>query len=280
MDRKIIALFTFPLLIATFCYSQYEPFPSDSAVWYRHHQTAYTSYYSSLEMLGDTVINSKAYKKVYNNFGTLTYAGGIRQDILNEKIFQIDVNGQETDISFDQHILVGSSIACPDLGYNNCHVKSIDSVLIGSKYRKQFEIVASSPDTTYRSYYVAGVGTVGASGFEWGQNIVCFSIKNQKFYGYAPSYVCQLSYLGMEEIETRYAPRIEPNPASTNIFVDLQGVFNSGSLTIYSFIGQELIKKEISENMTNIDIRQLQNGVYFLKFSNAKTTRMVKFVKE
>jgi len=91
----------------------YQPFPLDSAVWAREYGTNYGTTYTKETWLGDTIINSHTYTKRYNSnypFTLNTYGGGVRQDIPNEKVYYIDLNGIETDISVNQHLDSGDVV--------------------------------------------------------------------------------------------------------------------------------------------------------------------------
>src|ERR1051325_9776818 len=96
-----LILYQFHLLAQT---NIYHPFPKDSALWenvnisYGYPNFSYT--YSTDIWLGDTIINTIHYTKHYflnKSTGKLFYIEGIRQDILNEKVYSIK-GGTETDI--------------------------------------------------------------------------------------------------------------------------------------------------------------------------------------
>jgi hypothetical protein len=53
-----------------------------------------------------------------------------------------------------------------------------------------------------------------------------------------------------------------------------------GSLTVYDLRGQLLLTKQVENESTGIDISGLKPGVYFVRFSNNRETRVLKFVKD
>ena len=65
-----------------------------------------------------------------------------------------------------------------------------------------------------------------------------------------------------------------PNPSSD--FIQVSGLTKSESYIIYTILVAEVQKGSIS-NQEKIDIRNLKNGFYFLKFKNGNT---IKFIKE
>jgi hypothetical protein len=74
--------------------------------------------------------------------------------------------------------------------------------------------------------------------------------------------------------------RIWPNPASSCITIDFEhnSTFNSPIISIYNNNGQELIKHQITEPKTLIDVSMLPGGVYFVKLVGEKTIVIEKLV--
>ena len=68
--------------------------------------------------------------------------------------------------------------------------------------------------------------------------------------------------------------QISPNPTSE--FIKVEGLTAKQKYTIYTILGAE-IKKGTVQNKENIDIKNLKNGAYLLKFANRNT---IKFIKE
>jgi hypothetical protein len=53
-----------------------------------------------------------------------------------------------------------------------------------------------------------------------------------------------------------------------------------GSLTLYDLRGQLVLTKQIVNETTGIDVNGLKQGVYFVRFSDNRMTRVLKLVKE
>ena len=66
---------------------------------------------------------------------------------------------------------------------------------------------------------------------------------------------------------------IFPNPSSD--IIKVQGLSSSEEYTIYTVLGN-VIQKGVVSNDTNIDIRNLASGVYFLKFKNKSVKKFIK----
>jgi len=73
--------------------------------------------------------------------------------------------------------------------------------------------------------------------------------------------------------------KIYPNPANTNISVEVSQTDKNSILSIYNMIGIELIKQPIKENKTQIDISQLKSGIYFIKVTRGDIITTKKIVK-
>jgi hypothetical protein len=72
-----------------------------------------------------------------------------------------------------------------------------------------------------------------------------------------------------------------PNPAHSRVYVTSPAASTDPheSLTLYDLRGQLIITKKVINETTAIDISGLKPGVYFVRFSNDKTTRVLKLVK-
>jgi hypothetical protein len=68
--------------------------------------------------------------------------------------------------------------------------------------------------------------------------------------------------------------KISPNPSTD--FIQVSGINQTKKYRIYNIIGSEISKGIISNN-EKIDVQNLMNGLYFLKFENGNT---IKFLKQ
>ena len=79
------------------------------------------------------------------------------------------------------------------------------------------------------------------------------------------------------------ALRLFPNPASTELFVDLSGsdsgAFNSYLVQIVDIHGKVLLEKEIESHRSVVDIESLPNGLYLLRIKGDHFTEVKKFFK-
>ena len=69
-----------------------------------------------------------------------------------------------------------------------------------------------------------------------------------------------------------------PNPA--NDFINIQSTNRLDKIAIYDILGSEKIILNSPENIENIDISQLANGIYWAKMTAGSKTKIVKFIKQ
>jgi hypothetical protein len=73
-----------------------------------------------------------------------------------------------------------------------------------------------------------------------------------------------------------------PNPAHSIVYVSSPDASTNqnGTLILYDLRGQMVLTKQIVNETTGIDVSGLNPGVYFVRFSNDRMTRVLKLVKE
>ncbi|MFZ4523878.1 MAG: T9SS type A sorting domain-containing protein [Bacteroidales bacterium] len=73
-----------------------------------------------------------------------------------------------------------------------------------------------------------------------------------------------------------------PNPSHSMIYISslAASTGSHGSLTLYDLRGQLVLTKQVVNETTGIDISGLIPGVYFVRFSDNRMTRVLKFVKD
>ncbi|MBL4605311.1 MAG: T9SS type A sorting domain-containing protein [Flavobacteriaceae bacterium] len=82
------------------------------------------------------------------------------------------------------------------------------------------------------------------------------------------------STLSIDDFNVSKNVKLFPNPSSK--FIQISGLREQVNYKIYSLLGAE-IKKGVIINDKQIDIRNLKNGFYLLKFDDGNT---IKFIKE
>lgn len=82
--------------------------------------------------------------------------------------------------------------------------------------------------------------------------------------------------VGIEETE-QPTVKLYPNPANSILHLEADNIFTNAE--IYNLLGEKVIVKQLEGLNNNMDITGLQHGLYFIKLSNPKTQKVVKFEK-
>lgn len=82
-----------------------------------------------------------------------------------------------------------------------------------------------------------------------------------------------------ETIKNKLQVSVYPNPASDNLFVELDSKTKTAQITISDLSGKTIINSNIT-NQNNIDISGLQLGMYMLTVSTENGSETVKFIKQ
>ncbi|MDR9488387.1 T9SS type A sorting domain-containing protein, partial [Salibacter sp.] len=70
-----------------------------------------------------------------------------------------------------------------------------------------------------------------------------------------------------------------PNPTSDRLFVSNTDITGETQFEIYSIAGKILAKGLLNDN-NGINIKRLNQGIYYLKIENQHFTEIIKFVKQ
>ena len=73
---------------------------------------------------------------------------------------------------------------------------------------------------------------------------------------------------------------IYPNPAHGSITFEISGKTQNSLLSISEVNGNKLTERQVTGPKTQVDIRDLPPGVYFIRLTNEKTVQVGKFIKE
>jgi len=85
---------------------------------------------------------------------------------------------------------------------------------------------------------------------------------------------------GIQDLQSQCDINIYPNPSTSKITIEIPGMTNESNLVIINIEGQQLIKRQISQPKTTIDISSLPSDVYFVRLTNDKIVEVGKFVKQ
>ena len=82
-----------------------------------------------------------------------------------------------------------------------------------------------------------------------------------------------------EAIKNKLQVSVYPNPATENLFVELDSKIKTTQINISDLSGKSIINTKLS-NQNNIDISGLQLGMYMLTVSTENGSETVKFIKQ
>jgi hypothetical protein len=82
-----------------------------------------------------------------------------------------------------------------------------------------------------------------------------------------------------EAIKNKLQVSVYPNPATENLFVELDSKIKTAQINISDLSGKSIINTKLS-NQNNIDISGLQLGMYMLTVSTENGSETVKFIKQ
>ncbi|MFM2266513.1 MAG: hypothetical protein RLZ77_1933, partial [Bacteroidota bacterium] len=78
--------------------------------------------------------------------------------------------------------------------------------------------------------------------------------------------------------EYSQSQHISPNPVQLRM--ELSSPYSIGTVRVFSSLGQELIVLTTSENILEVDVSTLANGVYFVQSQSGTGNSFLKFIKQ
>jgi len=283
----------------------YHPFPDSNAMWTDRiyepgcNMTDECSI-NQYTLTGDTLINGIIYKKLTQSGYIISqnyqytyyseYAGAIRQEINNKKVFYFPpyYYPQVDTLLYDFDLNVGDSLPLTYLypwNFCNAVVDTIDSVAVGSSYHKRFHI---STTNTYpeETWLIEGIGcSRGLFGFycaswEYWKYLTCFIQNDTISYPTPPNSDCNLITFISELKNQPNSILIYPNPVKDRFTIDLSVILRNTYLSISNVNGQELIEQKIKDNKTELDISNLPTGVFILRIWNENILEIKRVIKK
>ncbi len=283
----------------------YHPFPDSNAMWTDRRYDPLCNLLAECSInqyriTGDTLINGKIYRKLTQSGYLISqnfqytyyseYAGAFRQDINNKKVYYFPPYWypQVDTLLYDFNLNVGDSLPLTyiyPINFCNAVVDTIDSVAVGSSYRKRFHISTTStyPEETW---LIEGIGCSRGlfgyycTGWEFWQYLTCFVRNDTITYPTPPNSDCSLITFISEQKNQPNSITIYPNPVKDKFTIELSILSGNTRLSISNAIGQELTERQITDHKTQIVISNLPSGVLLLRVINDKTIEIERIIKE
>jgi len=282
--------FTILLLTCVFWLSShaqtnvYHPFPITGGEWrvdWGEHScfsSGFTQASYRYVMNGDTLINGLSYYKIERNYGLpficgpyypqgSGFVGAMREDTLARQIYFVPKDSSNEHLIYDFSLSVGDtlpSFIAGVYGLSDLTVSSIDSILIGTDYRKVF-------NSNSLNSFVEGIGSLAGlleiQILEITPQLICFTHDSIELYHYFPGIDCDLvTTINDPQFENSII-NIFPNPFRTfcTLHVDSKSIF-----ILYNCLGIEVKRIVCFEGSNLFEREELPSGLYFYEVSNAK----------
>lgn len=93
-------------------------------------------------------------------------------------------------------------------------------------------------------------------------------------------YACNKGTVGIIETKEENFFIAYPNPSKDKVFLKLSFAIKECVLTLFDLNGRELIREQINNNDTQIDISSLSKGIYYIKLINDNSVFVKKILKK
>jgi len=264
----------------------YHPFPDSNATWNIHYSFAFAcpfyvdlNAYYSYTITGDTIINSQNYHVISipyvdANCPAIPVPGivaCIRQDTALRKVFYIWHSDIVEKVLYDFNMSLGDTMH--NLFMQSCIVTSIDSILIGNDYRKQWHVGGLTNTVSI----IEGIGSANGI-FEDcncytvdgpGAQLMCFTNNGTTLYPGAATQCDLITPVGDPGLNTAETTlSISPNPFHSEAKLEYgewgPDSYRDGQLKIYNSKGI-LIREEKISNLNSYTLHReaLHDGLYF-----------------
>jgi hypothetical protein len=246
---------------------------------------------------GDTAIGSAVYQKVLKKgFGYFTYYGSptpaacsgtwsyndsthwtaLVRDTL-KRIYILRVGDVHENLLFDFNLHVGDTLPLTANNTNpNLYVKSIDSLLVAGKYRKQFHTTGptliESIGSNYGFFEHMGPNSDGST------HLNCYSLNDTAYYPSMGS-TCSIALGVQEKSSIQDLILLFPNPAGDVVHMHTEEDFAKSPVELLDFKGRVIRNWTITSADTDIQLEGLASGLYFLKIMHDERVLIRKFVK-
>ncbi|NQY68286.1 MAG: T9SS type A sorting domain-containing protein [Flavobacteriales bacterium] len=281
---------------------EYVPFPDSNAVWSVNTDKFYVS--------GDTTIGGVDYKKYYRSLEDSTfdienasYYAALREDE-NKKIWAIrhdsiqplllydfQVNALDTLTVFPFESVSNSVI------YNKeIVILEVDSILIGTIYRKRFKVSLLGEHEENGSsfeYWIEGIGsTIGLfSGGTFNRFVVglsyyqllCYHENDDQIYTtiYSPGSPCyEPYYVSINDLDTeiRFA-KVYPNPCFGQLSIEY-GEQKEVNVEVFNINGQKIYQNTYNTpGIQKLEINEAP-GIYYLRMGFPSHNEILRVVKK
>lgn len=281
------------VLISTWMHAQtvtYQPLHGNYTNYGYHSQvwngSELVEYYDKTVWGGDTLINGENYIRIYLNG---MYAGGVREDVVNQERYFLDLNNVEQNISIGHFLEVGDTLSDSavflnafrtyfDPGdnynyYDSLVVGQVDTVLeANGSYSQTYHLeVPGEPISvfTYNTYR----GLLNFDQLEFHVDQFCYKELDSTGSQGPGATICDL---GINEPDLMQL-ELSPNPAFETIRLSGEDLSLIRNVVIYDLQGNKVKQLSLTQGDAEIHIDALKPGIYLLALN--QHTRVLRFQK-
>jgi len=100
------------------------------------------------------------------------------------------------------------------------------------------------------------------------------------FFATTNGYIFKTTNGGITNITSlsKYKIKIFPNPADNRLTIDIQPGIKNGFISIYSINGQQVLREPINNHQADIDISNIESGIYLVRISKNKEVYISKII--
>jgi hypothetical protein len=196
------------------------------------------------------------------------YLGALRHDTISNKVFMTWPNETVDTLIYDYGLVVGDTI--PGRLIDGCTmvVSSIDSVLVGTDYRRKWNFSTCNEGP---GYIIQGIGSdngliepMNSPGF-CGTSLICLANDTTILYSSdVPStYGCQLIYTHTDDHYNKDRFNFYPNPFSTTTVMEGDKLWGNVTLVVFNASGRPVRQSSnFDSDRIVFDREDLPGGVY------------------
>jgi hypothetical protein len=271
----------FSFLVAHAQTSVYHSFPDSNAQWNFQLSVMSCNENYSIVLSGDTTIKAKLYHKLAITgvqpifpypCNTKGYKGAIREDIPAKKVFIIPASDTTEHLLYDFNMNVGDTLKGYIRGFgfpNDYVVQSIDSVFVGTTYRKRWNF-ANCLGGYYRVSIIEGIGSLhGLYETFYGcvidmpeYELLCFKQDGQTLYPNMTTACNLITSINTTNLLSENEIKVYPNPSNGYVNVQCNGI-SVREIKLTDMFGREVYHQQ-NFVQNEIQIHQLSSGAYIL----------------
>jgi hypothetical protein len=252
-----------------------------------------------IRFTNDTTINFLSYKLVERTLDSsqVNWAryGFIREDAGKRVYYKLTADGPDM-LLYALKLHIGDSVMAYGVNTLNSmvfmdsamyHVTAIDSMLIGSNYRKQLHLSGDIGGTLMEAaQWIDSTGGMGGMLHNWnlkvgedGYSLLCYEENGiLQYHNPSPFYTHCYVTTGMDNpLKKECIISLSPNPANDKLVIQRKDNNSPGNIIIQDELGRTCFRENHFTRGT-IDVSTFPEGIYFLRYSDEKTFSQTKFI--